>query len=174
MRDEVREATISALRDARMTSIIVTHDAEEAMRIGDRIALMHKGTIVQIGTPFEIYRHPNSLLAARYFGSLNEVEGVCTGTEIETALGIIPNRQLMEKGKCKVCVRPEGFLIDKPKKGCKMGRVLRHQFLGSIDQIEIAVEGLEQTLIARGRPELTLKKGDDISIDILALETLVF
>src|SRR5438477_601326 len=59
LRDQVREDVLHVLRESRVTCVIVTHDAEEAMRIADRIALMRAGRLIQVGEPRAIYSAPN-------------------------------------------------------------------------------------------------------------------
>ena len=65
-------------KDLKLTAIHVTHDQAEAMSISDRIAVMKKGKIVQIGTPQELYMHPNSLFVAFFIGESNFLEGYVT------------------------------------------------------------------------------------------------
>ena len=72
LREKMREETLAhPARDAG-DSIVVTHDAEEAMRMGDRVALMREGRIAQIGTALDLYRNPKDILTARAFSDLNE------------------------------------------------------------------------------------------------------
>ena len=61
--------TLAVLRDARATVIIVTHDPEEAMRLSDRIALLRKGELVQLGPPEELYRRPADRSVASLTGA---------------------------------------------------------------------------------------------------------
>ena len=70
-RDEVRRRTLARLREAGAAVVIVTHDPEEAVRLGDRVALMRDGRIVQEGTPADIYHAPLDPQAATLFGGAN-------------------------------------------------------------------------------------------------------
>ena len=70
-RDELRAATLKRLRENNAAVVIVTHDPDEAMRLGDRIALMRDGRIVQEGAPIDIYRAPHDPQAAALFGGAN-------------------------------------------------------------------------------------------------------
>ena len=63
------------LKNTGTTAIMVTHDAEEAMFMADRIALLNKGRLVQLGTPDEIYKRPNSAFAAEFVGRSNILKG---------------------------------------------------------------------------------------------------
>jgi iron(III) transport system ATP-binding protein len=76
LRDEVRGETLALLREMGATTMIVTHDPEDAMRIADRIVLMRRGRIVQSGTAEEVYTRPVSLYAARFFCDFNELPSV--------------------------------------------------------------------------------------------------
>ena len=70
MRREVRDIQ----RRFGVTMLFVTHDREEAMAFGDRIAVMHEGRLVQVGMPREVYRHPADLYCARFLGHVNELD----------------------------------------------------------------------------------------------------
>ena len=73
LREKMREETFAILHETRATSIVVTHDAEEAMRMGDRVALMRAGAILQTGAARDLYRASKDILAARTFSDLNEL-----------------------------------------------------------------------------------------------------
>jgi iron(III) transport system ATP-binding protein len=74
MRGEIRELQ----RRLGITAVYVTHDQEEAMAISDRIAVMNKGVIEQIGTAEELYRRPASVFVARFIGRSNLIEATVT------------------------------------------------------------------------------------------------
>src|SRR5215213_8100697 len=90
LRDQVREDVLHVLRESRVTCVIVTHDAEEAMLVADRVALMRAGRLVQLGEPQSIYRVPADLFAARFFCELNEVPAVVRDRVAESAVGRFP------------------------------------------------------------------------------------
>ena len=66
-------------RTLGITFILVTHDQEEAFTMSDRVVVMNKGCIEQIGTPREIYEDPSNLYVARFVGEINVLNGVITG-----------------------------------------------------------------------------------------------
>ncbi|MFQ5627033.1 MAG: ABC transporter ATP-binding protein, partial [Methyloligellaceae bacterium] len=76
LRDEMREETLTILRETSATCIIVTHSSEEAMQMGNRISLMRDGLLVQTGTAEEIYHAPADIHAARMFSDLNEFPAI--------------------------------------------------------------------------------------------------
>lgn len=87
LRDRIRQDTLSILRDLGTTTIIVTHDPEEALHIADQIILMHEGQIIQSGTPQQLYETPNSLFAAEYFSAINQIPCVVNHNVLKSACG---------------------------------------------------------------------------------------
>ena len=71
LRLTIREEILTILRDSKMTAIIVTHDTDDALAIGDRIAVFRDGKIEQSGTPSEIFHHPLNGYCAKLFGPAN-------------------------------------------------------------------------------------------------------
>jgi iron(III) transport system ATP-binding protein len=172
LRDAVRDETRAVLRESRVTCIVVTHDPEEALRLGDRIALMRAGRIVQLGTPEALYRQPQSLYAARYFCELNEIAAPVRDGMAQTPLGRFPAPGLREGGDAVVAIRPQGIRLGPPGSGIA-GRLQRRQFLGEVELLDIAVAGLDMLLQARVRPDSPLPAGD-VGVTIAPAEVLVF
>ena len=73
LRDRMQEETLQLLRETRATCLIVTHAPAEAIRLGDRIAVMRGGRLVQVGKAEELYRNPADLFVARLFSEINEI-----------------------------------------------------------------------------------------------------
>jgi putative spermidine/putrescine transport system ATP-binding protein len=78
MRDEIRRLQ----RELNVTTLYVTHDQEEAMSLADRIVVIRKGMIEQIGTPFEVYEQPASPFVADFIGRVNFVKGRIAGSKL--------------------------------------------------------------------------------------------
>jgi len=98
-------------RRVGVTTILVTHDQDEALAMADRIVVMDHGVVEQIGTPMEIYRDPRTLFVANFVGEMNSLEGVLVdagrvrvGT---TELTCAPTNGLPQGAAVRVCVRPE-------------------------------------------------------------------
>ena len=111
LRDSVRDQTLDILRASGITTIIVTHDPEEALRIADRIVLMRKGTVVQTGTPQEMYRSPATLFAARFFSELSAVSATCLNGRADTPFGSFAALGIADGAPVTVGVRPESLEI---------------------------------------------------------------
>ncbi|HEX2215868.1 MAG TPA: ABC transporter ATP-binding protein [Xanthobacteraceae bacterium] len=173
LRDEVREQTLAVLRESHVTCIAVTHDPEEALRMGDRIALMRAGKLVQVDEPEAIYLRPNDLFAARYFCDLNEIVVRVENGAAETPLGKFPAPAFGEGSEAVVAIRPQGIRLHPAGTGIP-GRLEFRRFLGELELLEIAVQGLDIPLRARVRRsgEFTLK--GEVGIEIDPTEVLVF
>ncbi|HYF56253.1 MAG TPA: ABC transporter ATP-binding protein [Salinarimonas sp.] len=173
LRDAVRDETVAILRETGATTIVVTHDPEEAMRIADRIVLMRAGSIVQEGPAEDLYRRPVDLFAARFFCDFNEVEGVVRGGRVSTPVGIFPAPGLADGAQAVACIRPQGVRIRAPG-FCLPGRVASRRFLGEVDLVHVAVQGLERPLQARTREAYRPGEGEDVGVDLDSDEVLVF
>ncbi len=173
LRDEVREQTRTVLRESRVTCIVVTHDPEEALRLGDRVALMRAGRIVQLDTPEELYRRPRSLFAARYFCELNEIGARVHAGAVDTPLGRFAAPGLDDGTDAIVAIRPQGIHVGVAGSGVA-GKLQRRQFLGEVELIDIALDALERPLQARMRPGAAKPASGEIGIVVDPAEVLVF
>lgn len=173
LRDSVRDETMAVIRETRATCIIVTHDPEEAMRMGDRIALMRRGELVQHGTAADLYNRPVDLFAARFFSELNQIDGKVTPNGVETALGILPVDG-MPAGAADVCIRPQGIILGKAGLCGVRGRIRSKRFVGEVDLLTIVVEGMDRPLQARVRAGSDWNSGMDVGVTTDPKDVLVF
>ena len=173
LRESMREDTLAIIRESRATCIVVTHDPEEAMRMGDVIALMRDGRVVQTGPAPELYRTPKDLFAARTFSDLNELPARVQGGRAETALGTFAASDFVDGTEVIVCVRQGGIRLLKPGEGT-LGRVLDTRFLGDVGLLEIAVEGHEGPILARAREADMPVRGDELGVGVDEGSVLVF
>ncbi|MEM9562899.1 MAG: ABC transporter ATP-binding protein [Actinomycetota bacterium] len=105
-RIEVRSEVRALLGGIGTTAIFVTHDQEEAFVLGDRVALMHQGRVVQVDTPQGLYERPASRWAASFVGDALFVEGRANGEVASTVLGPVPLDRAVA-GPVDVLIRPE-------------------------------------------------------------------
>jgi sulfate/thiosulfate transport system ATP-binding protein len=170
IRRELRDWLRKLHNEMHMTSIFVTHDQEEAMEVADRILIINQGEIEQVGTPKEIYDHPQSEFVANFVGPVNilpaEVkEGVAVAGVLEvTAPGY------EEGDRVNLVVRPEDVILHNPSElEYGFGEIKRLVFLGDMTKVEIEMED-SQTLIAhltRRNPRSEgLKPGDRVGIKV--------
>ena len=111
LRVTIRDQTLHVLKDSGAATLVVTHDPEEAMFLADRIALMHHGHLVQIGTPYELYCRPANAFAAEFFGEVNRLAGRVVDGHVSTALGTVPASNLTNNQDVDVLIRPESILV---------------------------------------------------------------
>jgi len=173
LRDEVRDETLSVLREARVTCIVVTHDPEEALRMGDRIALMNHGSLIQSGTPEDIYTRPKDLFVARFFCDLNEIAGTVRGGFVETPIGRFAAPGLADNTPAVVAIRPQALRIKAGGEGAQ-ARIQHRQFLGHVDMVEVAVEGLDFPLKGRLLRDAIPQINDSLRLECDPAEVLVF
>jgi iron(III) transport system ATP-binding protein len=173
LRERMREETLAVLHETRATAIVVTHDAEEAMRMGDRVALMRQGQVVQTGKALDLYRAPKDILAARTFSDLNELAARIEGGSATTALGRFAANGVPEGAEAIVCVRQRGVRLLAAGNGVP-ARVLDARFLGDVALVEVAVQGLDAPLFARIKESDVPPQGAEVGIAIDSGAVLVF
>lgn len=145
LRERMRLEIVSILESVGVTCLMVTHDQEEAMTMSNRIAVMDKGRIIQIGTPNEVYETPNSRFTADFLGSVNLFEGtvsedfsdhaVITSPELDHPVfiehGITANKDM----QVWIAVRPEkiGLYLNRPDSAYNVSHGIVHDiaYMGS-------------------------------------------
>ncbi|KKB13651.1 hypothetical protein VE25_00760 [Devosia geojensis] len=174
LRESVRGETLAVLRETRATSVIVTHDPEEAMLLGDRVALLRAGRIVQIDTGAEIYRKPVDLDAARFFSPLSEIESVVRAGAAETPLGLVPTPGRPDGRRVTIAIRPAGG-VDLGDGGTGVpGRIVSKRDAIGEDICEVKVEGVDRPIAVRQRANAAMRPGQDVFVILNAEHILVF
>ncbi|WP_068317608.1 ABC transporter ATP-binding protein [Polycladidibacter hongkongensis] len=177
LREDVRAHTLEMIREQDATAVVVTHDPEEALKLGDRIALMRRGEIVQLATPEEIYFRPQSLFAAEFFSEVNKVDGVVENGVVATVFGAVPASHLHEGSQATVCVRPHHVRLE-PAKGNGQrgvhGRVVRRSFGGESDVLSLSIEGCEQEFRVKNHQPGQFLIGELVEIHIADEKFMVF
>lgn len=152
LREEMRQAIIELQRETRVTTICVTHDQEEAVLLGDRIAMLRDGEVAQVGTAEEFYERPASVAVARFFGNHNHIEGVLSGITLDSAAGQFrvdrAGTGTMADGPVCLHIRPEAIRLVDPgdppahgKRNCLRGVVAHRVFVGTHVRYTVTVEG---------------------------------
>ncbi|MEQ1715251.1 MAG: ABC transporter ATP-binding protein [Hyphomicrobium sp.] len=181
LRETMQEETLSLLRETRATSLIVTHHPEEAMRLGDRIAVLRRGRVVQAGKAEELYREPADLFVARLFSEINEIPAQVKGGRVETVAGTFPAPGLAEGAEAVVCLRERGLSVRRGSNGAgngvgpgMPGRVLAAKFLGDVARLDVAVAGVERPLKVRVAEKDALARGTEVNVGVEPESVLVF
>lgn len=175
LREAIQEETLSLLRETRATTMIVTHHPEEALRLGDRIAVMRNGRIVQIGQAEELYQKPAELFVARLFSEVNESTFPVSGGAIETPLGRFNVKDHEDGAHVVLCLRQQSVQISSdPKADGLSGRVLHVKFLGDDAWLDVGVAGFEDPLRVRVLSSEAYEKGTEVRVLIDLDKALVF
>ncbi len=111
LRHNTRREIRDLLRRNGVGAIFVTHDQEEALSFADRIAVMRRGRIEQVGTPEEVYARPRSAFVARFLGRTNLIAGEADGDMADTALGRVPLAE-PATGTVLLSLRPEHLVLE--------------------------------------------------------------
>jgi ABC-type Fe3+/spermidine/putrescine transport system ATPase subunit len=186
VRNEIRYEIRKMAKDLGLTAIHVTHDQSEAMSISDRIAVMKKGKIVQVGTPQELYMNPNSLFVAHFIGESNFIEGSITevkGEDMEIELR--GGAKVHAICKCTstseriiLAVRPEVFTMERGlvQKGNSLsGRIEKITFEGTF--VRYVIRLASQDLVVVIRPSLAeawIDVGSEVTVSFAPEKTHVF
>ncbi len=173
LKDSIRADTLTILRQSRASAIVVTHDAEEAMRMGDRIALLQDGRLVQVGTAEELYLHPKNIFAAAFFSEINEFPGYVRGGVVETPLGNVEGARFADGQKVRVAVRLSGLRVLE-EGGAIPARILSRRFLGVVELLSLAVPGSDEPIRARVRADQLRSGLRDVTLSVNERDILVF
>jgi len=134
LRHEVKELQ----RKLGITTVMVTHDQEEALSMADRIVVMNHGTIEQVGTPLEIYRDPASLFVADFIGAMNQMPAEATGDSIKIGnIELLCNNRGLT-GNVVATIRPEDVLpVEAAGENTIEATINAMEFLGSFYRAEL-------------------------------------
>ncbi|MDR3317571.1 MAG: ABC transporter ATP-binding protein [Puniceicoccales bacterium] len=145
LRNEMRIEIRRICKQYHLTSIYVTHDQKEALSIADRIAVLEKGNIRQIGSPLELYKRPNSYFVAHFIGETNMIDGVVIRKGVDEAFvrtkignfrGMIDSQDpnIQEGSVVKVLIRPESIKLESlpVEENCVEGMIGHSTYFGEV------------------------------------------
>ena len=153
LRERTQFELVNILESVGVTCVMVTHDQEEAMAMASRIAVMSHGRVLQVGTPKEIYEHPNCRFVADFIGNVNLMEGHLTLDEadrcqVTTAFGVVDVGHGISGTlgmAVAVAVRPEKIHISKSRPGVRgnlfSGKVREIAYFGSYNTFIVELPG---------------------------------
>jgi len=172
LRASMREETLAVLRETRTTCIIVTHEAEEAMLLGDRIAVMRSGEIVQSGTTKEIFDHPADLFVAEMMSEINVVPCKVAGGAARGPLGTYPAAKA-EDGDAIMCFRPRVVRFTEDSDAVP-AQVCGTRSLGDETVIELAVDTVDAPVLARTCAPFASEQGSWVNIEVPSEKVHIF
>lgn len=147
LRDEIRRIQL----EAGTTTVLVTHDQEEALAVADRIGVMNHGRIEQIADPQTLYRRPETEYVATFIGLTNRLPGISNGAEAVVFGQRVPLLEGSRKEGAVVLVRPENMTIAMHEAGVagsgsgagEVGRVEMVHFLGALARVDVRIMAAE-------------------------------
>jgi ABC-type Fe3+/spermidine/putrescine transport system ATPase subunit len=180
LRREIR----ALLRKVNVPSIFITHDQEEALELGDRVAVLYKGHIEQLGTPYEIYNTPATEYVATFLGAANILEATVRNDYLEVGAARLSAslEGLKSGGRVKIVFRPEDVVLSKSEfirpgiSKIATGRIEEISFVGAYERLRLRLDRNDETIIAtRPKPEAVatrLQIGDTIVVALTAFTVL--
>ena len=168
LRDGIREETIAMLREENTSVLLVTHDPVEAMQMGEEIAVMRDGRIVQFGEPIHLYLKPADRDIAAFFSDINMVHSVVSNGNADTVFGEFAAPGIVDGTEVEIVVRPQHVRIDFDRNGngpiptqidgvAARGIVHRARFLGTASLVEFKLES-DQSIIKAIVPSVFLPR----------------
>ena len=146
LRREIR----ALLRKVNVPSIFITHDQEEALELGDRVAVLNQGRIEQLGTPYDIYSHPATEYVATFLGAANILEATVKNGALEVGGVRLPDPldgERFHDGDCvKIVFRPEDVVLSKgdvPRNGASKisaARIEEISFVGAYERVRLRLD----------------------------------
>jgi spermidine/putrescine ABC transporter ATP-binding subunit len=190
LREEMQFHLRQIQRFVGITTVMVTHDQEEALTMSDRVAVMDRGRIMQIGTPDEVYNRPVNRFVSGFVGASNTFRGWRSGGGIvvrDAGVGALETGIMAPGASLEVdlVVRPESLFLSRPGASggqdtvSLAGTVRSHVFRGTSHVYEVAVAGRETPLIVFQYPERggagveSFEPGSDVMVSWSKAKTIV-
>jgi ABC-type Fe3+/spermidine/putrescine transport system ATPase subunit len=196
LREEMRVEILRIQRQLGITSIYVTHDQEEALTLSDRVVVMDKGHVMQIGAPTDIYERPENLFVASFIGKVNSyqcevLEGAVSDGEAVVGLDgvgklrVRASRSLSVGEQVTVAVRPERIQVSKEEHESENWEETGNRFRATINQVMYSGSttvclvsfGAKKELIVEEKNNTgpsDYKVGQKVSVNLLVDNLLVF
>ena len=177
LREKVRDEVLHLLKISGTTAIIVTHEAEEAMFMSDRIVVINDGKLMQVGRPGDLYNRPKSKFVAEFFGEVNLIPGKIKKGKIQTILGNFDAKNFDDETPVNLIIRHEGIkLIDKVDENLPKAKVLETRLLGRFSLVHLQIEKGNSKVHLHARvPGLSyLKPQTKIGIEVDSVQSYIF
>ncbi len=186
IRTTLRREIRALLKQINVPSIFITHDQEEALELGDRIAVLNAGRLEQIGTPYEVYNKPETEHVATFLGAANLLPGVIKDDKFtagDVSLEIDGETNLQEGQPVKLVFRPEDVFLRKPENLTQHyqkladGEVEEVSFVGAFERVGVKLDlpNARQIIITRPKTETSafpLSIGQQVPVGLVRFRIL--
>ncbi|WP_433757005.1 ABC transporter ATP-binding protein [Nocardia sp. CA-135398] len=168
LRATTRQAVAETLRAAGMTSILVTHDQEEALCFAEQVAVMREGVFTQVGAPEEVYAAPTDLFTARFLGDCVLLDAVVDSDVAKCALGRVPVQKSAPTGSATIMFRPEQLVAQVVSDGEPGSGIVRDvEFRGADVMLTIALDGDVDPVRVRRASVAAPTAGERVQLEVL-------
>ncbi|HVS66980.1 MAG TPA: ABC transporter ATP-binding protein [Mycobacteriales bacterium] len=158
------------LGETRTTTVLVTHDQDEAMSLAHQIALLRDGRIAAIAAPRDLYQDPPDLRAAEAIGQANVVTGTVSGGRGKCAMGAVTLRRgadSVQDGPCMLLLRPEQLDVQvTPSKTAAAATVEDVTFFGHDALARLQLRDADETVLARVGGDVALQPGQQVWVAV--------
>lgn len=168
LRQTTREEVRTLLKAEGISAVLVTHDQEEALSFADRLAVMNRGRLEQIGTPEAVYRHPKTAYVADFLGQTNFIRTRAADQVAETPFGPVKVANA-DEGDVLLSIRPECLKMhaaDSEHSAHKTGRIVGQAFKGHDFTYRVHVDG--QDYLVQTDYACPFKIGDPVTLEVVA------
>ena len=165
LREYIREETIYLLRNSQAAIILVTHDPEEAMLVGDRIALMRNGNINQIGTNDEMIFQPINDYTVSTFSNVNTYQSIIKNKKVETPFGFFEIPDNISGNQAKILIRDQAFQIVNPTENNSY-KVNQIDYTGENSRIELSATNSDTQVKITVPGKTSVKLDDKIGLSV--------
>jgi ABC-type Fe3+/spermidine/putrescine transport system ATPase subunit len=186
IRTTLRREIRALLKQINVPSIFITHDQEEALELGDRIAVLNAGRLEQIGTPYDVYNKPETEHVATFLGAANLLLGVINGQNFEVEdinLEIEEDVKLRDGQSVKLVFRPEDVFLRKPEnltqnyQKLTEGTVEEINFVGAFERVVVRLNlsTRQPVIVSRPKTETTafpLHTGQNVTVGLVRFRIL--
>lgn len=166
LRAELRDATLATLMEAKTTTLFVTHDAEDALQVADRLAILKAGELLQEAAPRMAYDRPASVDAAAALGPINVFAGRVEQGVVQTPFGTVAAPHLPDGAHAQIAVRAEAVSL-KPGASARVLSVRPH---GAHDVVRIEARGAVWRVLVPARMNL----GETVDVELQASGAFAF
>ena len=180
VRIELRDWLTRLHETTRLTTLLVTHDQDEALELSQRVVVMDRGRIVQVGTPAEVYDHPRTPFVASFVGSGNVFRGRVDGERATLGSLSIPAPSGAPNGaEVQAIVRPHDVRLERNGAnpgGRAVGTIARLVGSGSYVKVQLELQSndcVSVQLTRREAESLALSVGDKVLVDLEAAKVFV-
>ncbi len=186
IRTRLRREIRALLKEIKVPSIFITHDQEEALELGDRIAVLNEGRLEQIGTPYDVYTKPATEYVATFLGAANLMLGIINDGKFEAEdvfLKIEGDVPVRDRQSVKLVFRPEDVFLRKPENLTQNyqpltdGFIEEVNFVGAFERVVVRlnISTRQPIIVTRPKTETTafpLTIGQKVKVGLVRFRIL--